>query len=209
MNVSLPNDSRQLLVVTATDWSSTSGQLRLMEKQHGQWKLNSDVVEVSIGRNGLADDKREGDGKSPAGIFRLSSSFGYADVDSASWIRLPYVQATASMVCVDDSASHSYNQIVDGDSIPEKDWSSAEQMLIDHQYKWGIVVDYNQPPAPGRGSCIFLHIWKEPGHPTAGCTAMSEQNLVSILRWLDPAKHPVLVQYPIAEYNTSLDLPQL
>lgn len=164
---------------------------------------------ATVGRNGLAwgDDKKpdhkvEGDGKAPAGIFNLSYAFGYAQPDSAQWIQLPYVQAHDQLVCVDDSSSRFYNQMVSEDTISERDWSSAEKMLIDHQYEWGVVVDFNRPKAtPGRGSCIFLHVWKEPGHPTSGCTAMSEGDLLQLLRWLDPKKGPLLVQYPIAEYS--------
>ena len=65
-------------------------------------------------------------------------------------------------------------------------------------YKWGVVVDHNAAAIPGAGSCIFLHIWKSSSAPTAGCTAMPESDLVRLLRWLDPARHPILIQLPLA-----------
>jgi D-alanyl-D-alanine dipeptidase len=208
-NLNLIAASSQVVLVTTTDWASTSAEVRLLERQNGRWTTTSEIIPSSVGRNGMAwadaaepNRKVEGDGKAPAGIFKLSYAFGYAPLDSASFIKLPYVQAHDQLVCVDDSASRFYNQMISKDTTPDPDWSSAEQMLIDHQYKWGVVVDYNRPKAiPGRGSCIFLHVWKEPGHPTSGCTAMSEEHLISMLQWLDPKKHPLLVQLPIDDYR--------
>jgi D-alanyl-D-alanine dipeptidase len=68
-------------------------------------------------------------------------------------------------------------------------------------YKWGLVVDHNARAIPGGGSCIFLHIWKDSSTATAGCTAMREQDLVTLLRWLDPKRRPVLIQMPRTEYD--------
>src|SRR3712207_8482067 len=52
----------------------------------------------------------------------------------------------------------------------------------------------------GRGSCIFLHVWRGPRSSTAGCTAMAEPALAELLRWLDPARRPALVQLTDAAY---------
>jgi D-alanyl-D-alanine dipeptidase len=57
-----------------------------------------------------------------------------------------------------------------------------------------------------------LHIWKNSSTPTTGCTAMAERNLVELLRWLDPAAHPILAQMPHTDYQsfqTQLHLPAL
>jgi D-alanyl-D-alanine dipeptidase len=69
-------------------------------------------------------------------------------------------------------------------------------------YKWGVVVDHNPAAIPGAGSCIFLHVWKNAASPTAGCTAMRESDLAGLIRWLDPARHPILVQMPRAVYRS-------
>ena len=52
------------------------------------------------------------------------------------------------------------------------------------------------PVIPGYGSAIFLHIWKKPGSPTAGCVAASEENILKILGWLKPDADPVIVLNP-------------
>ena len=83
-------------------------------------------------------------------------------------------------------------------------------------YQFGVFVAHNSDPiVPGASSCIFLHIWGDQSHGpagTVGCTAMAEFNIRLLLRWLDPTKHPVLVQMPVAQYQRyrkSLGLPLL
>jgi L,D-peptidoglycan transpeptidase YkuD (ErfK/YbiS/YcfS/YnhG family) len=57
-----------------------------------------------------------------------------------------------------------------------------------------VVVGYNTDPVvAGRGSAIFLHIWKGPGQPTAGCVAMEEADLERIVAWLDPDQKPQII----------------
>lgn len=97
---------------------------------------------------------------------------------------------------VDDPASPHYNQIVD-QRLTTKNWISAENMIPESGvYRSGLVVHHNPDNLPSAGSCIFLHIWQQPAHPTAGCTAMSEPHLHSLLRWLSPTAHPLLLQLP-------------
>ncbi|MET0625641.1 MAG: L,D-transpeptidase family protein, partial [Pyrinomonadaceae bacterium] len=168
-----------------------------------------------VGRTGLAwgvglvdtvgavgPRKREGDGKAPAGVFKLGPAFGFADARAASArLRLPYKPLTPSTECVDDPASRRYNLVVERGASGPADWNSSEHMREVEGYRWGLVVAHNAaPPAPGRGSCIFLHIWAGPEKGTAGCTAMEQSNLEALLGWLDPSKRPLLVQLPDGEY---------
>jgi len=148
--------------------------------------------------------KIEGDNRVPAGIFRLGPAFGYAPARSASWIKLHYVPLTKTTEGVDDPRSRYYNQLVDPSKVARVDWRSSEQMRrTDDLYKWGIFVAHNPTAAPGAGSCIFLHIWRNSSAATVGCTAMAEPDLLRLLRWLDPAAKPVLVQMPRREYEES------
>jgi D-alanyl-D-alanine dipeptidase len=171
---------------------------------------------VAVGRNGLGwgrgltnppvssdPQKKEGDGRSPAGVFRLTYAFGYAAPDQARAIKLPYIQCTDTVECVDDTNSTFYNIIKDRNKVAKVDWKSSEKMRMgDDEYKYGVFIAHNTDPAePGAGSCVFMHIWKAPGHPTSGCTAMSLGGLESVLGWLDPRANPVLVQLPQEEYS--------
>jgi L,D-peptidoglycan transpeptidase YkuD (ErfK/YbiS/YcfS/YnhG family) len=103
--------------------------------------------------------------------------------------------------CVDDVASAFYNRIVD-EALVKKDWTSAEDMRrTDELYRLVVVVGHNDSPVtPGGGSCIFLHLRANPTSTTAGCTAFDAAPMEALVRWLDPAKRPVLVQLPRAVY---------
>jgi D-alanyl-D-alanine dipeptidase len=208
--------SRQLVVVTTRGWDAVGGVLRRFERRgaRGAWARVGAEVPAVVGRTGLAwgvglagavgtegPRKREGDGKAPAGVFRLGTAFGFAPREEAGWLRVPYLPLTPAVECVDDPASRSYNLIVVRDTAGGADWNSSERMREVEGYRWGLVVAHNAaPPAPGLGSCIFLHVWAGPDKGTAGCTAMEQANLEALLRWLDPSKTPLLVQLPEAEY---------
>jgi L,D-peptidoglycan transpeptidase YkuD (ErfK/YbiS/YcfS/YnhG family) len=203
----------QLVLVATPGWDSTSGTLRRYERDAaGQpWRAVGAAVPIVVGRTGLAWDaelsaagrggpvKREGDGRSPAGAFALDTAFGFAIRQIVPWIRLPYVQLRQSTECVDDSRSAHYNTIVDRGAVARVDWTSSERMREIEQYAFGVHVAYNAAPVrPGRGSCIFLHIWGGPGSVTAGCTAMDERHLRDVMGWLAPERRPMLVQLPAA-----------
>lgn len=210
-------ESRQAIVVRAADWNASTAVLQAYEREAGgsSWVAVGKKIPVVIGRNGMGwgaglhrggdvksgPVKREGDGRSPAGIFLLGSAFGDDPAEMTSWIRIPYQQMTSAHRCVDDARSSSYNRIVDAGRV-KPDWSSCEEMRRkDDLYRLGIVVDHNANPViPGRGSCIFLHVLSGSSQGTAGCTAMDREDLEMLLLWLVPEARPVLVQLPEEEY---------
>lgn len=198
-------DTKQLLVVTTQNWSVPTGHLQRYERHDDQWYKVGKVIDITLGRNGLGWGiglhdipkdakiiKKEGDGKAPAGIFRLKQGFGYAPFK----IKYPYEVYKETDHCVDDVNSKYYNKIVDSTKI-ERDYKSHERMKFPkNYYKFGIVVDHNgitegTRSKKGAGSCIFVHIKSV---PTAGCTVMSEREIKEVLRWLDPKAEPLLVQ---------------
>ncbi|HMG12527.1 MAG TPA: hypothetical protein VK571_05110 [Gemmatimonadaceae bacterium] len=208
--------SRQLVVVITPSWTSTVGTMARFGRttQNSAWGRLGSPIPIVVGRTGIAwgvgfdnastdgPHKREGDGKSPAGIFPLDTAFGFAPRDSVRTVRLPYVQLIPTTDCVDDTASTQYNTVVDRAAVPRVDWNSAEHMREVPQYEIGVIVGYNaSPPVKGRGSCIFLHIWAGPASRTAGCTAFDEAKLFEMMAWLDPQKRPLLVQLTAAEYE--------
>ena len=200
----LPATSTQALVVSAATVASTSGSLAIYQRDEksGAWHLLGEPFPVSLGRHGLASAeemrspagipaKNEGDGATPIGIFPLESAFGRADAFPA---KIPYLTLVETTEAVDDSSSRFYNRIVNRTDVSSPDWKSSEQMYrSDFLYDLGVVVGYNtHPVVPGKGSCIFLHIWKAPGAPTSGCVAMARSDLDRIVKWLDPAAQPVI-----------------
>jgi L,D-peptidoglycan transpeptidase YkuD (ErfK/YbiS/YcfS/YnhG family) len=210
----LPDATRQLVVVVSASWDATTARLaRFARGGPGEtWRAVGAPVVVALGRTGLAwgrglhpdgapgPRKREGDGRSPAGVFRLRQATGYAPTPPPG-ATLDYRQASARLRCVDDAQAAEYNQLVDEGA--SKGWRSDEPMLRgDELYARTIVVDHNQSPiVPGEGSCIFLHVWRGPGAPTVGCTAMARGELESLLAWLSRDAQPLLVQLPLAIYR--------
>ncbi len=197
----IPQHIHQLLTVTAEDFNSSTGLLRAYEYKHASWRMVFEPLNVNLGKNGLgwADAheseimKYEGDGKSPSGLFALNALFGY----EAHNFKLPYQQLNEHDICVDDKTSPDYNRLI-RTQTPQK-YKSYEQMKRqDDLYKLGVVVDYNTNREQGRGSCIFIHIQKAKNAPTAGCTSMDEAALLKLMHWLDPSKHPHLLQGSIS-----------
>jgi L,D-peptidoglycan transpeptidase YkuD (ErfK/YbiS/YcfS/YnhG family) len=221
------NESRQMVVITSSDWAATTGQMQRYVKTGSAtaWKAEGAAIAVALGKTGMAwgrglhpaivdaPQKREGDGKTPAGVFRLTTGFGYADANDnvVKRLKLPYTTATATIECVDDERSAYYNRIVDRNSTQKPDWSSSEQMRRnDELYRWGVIVDHNAERTPGAGSCVFIHGWRAANRPTVGCAAMPVDMVRDLLAWLDPSLKPVIVHLPQAEYakrKTSWELP--
>lgn len=210
----VPAAARQMVRVITPGWDTTAGTLQRFARvdAHAPWRRVGRAIPVVIGTSGLAwgsdsigaaadPHKREGDGRSPAGVFALDSAFGFAPASAMSWVHLPYLPLGSGTECVDDTASVHYNTIVDRARVPKVDWSSSEHMRQIPQYQVGVLVEYNTRPARiGHGSCIFLHIWDGPRSGTAGCTAFNRADVDQLLAWLEPERHPVLVQLPAAEY---------
>lgn len=162
-----------------------------MEKHADNWQMAFEPLDAVIGRNGFAPigRKREGDGQTPSGIYPLKMTFGYGE---SAKTKMPYRQVLADDVWVDDPNADDYNRWA---KKSETQAASYEIMKReDNLYKYGIVIEYNiEPVIKGDGSAIFLHIWKCDCIPTAGCVAVSEEDIIKILGWLDPAASPLII----------------
>ena len=108
---------------------------------------------------------------------------------------------------VDDPSSPLYNQHFVLKHDPVTPWEFKQQMkLNDYAHSLKLFIRHNAAgdqghPVAGGGSSIFFHIWRRDGQaPTAGCTAMSEENLRAMIAWLDPSKHPLYILLPSREY---------
>ena len=130
--------------------------------------------------------KREGDGRTPSGVYGFDFMFGVAPDPG---VRFPYRRATSRMAWDDDPASPLYNTWVDLDR--QRAGSEPEPMYVSPAYDHGAVIAYNTARTPGLGSAIFLHV--STGAPTAGCVSLPAGQLVQILRWLDPGRDPRIV----------------
>jgi len=183
--------SSQVILVRSMKPLSASVQVIALEKKNDRWQGPFLPMEGMIGRKGFAPpgEKREGDGRTPSGIFPLGTVFGY---EPSFPTMMPYRQVTTDDLWVDDIHAADYNRLVKRGSTRA---SSFEVMKRDDDlYKYGIVVEYNTDPViKGYGSAIFFHLWRGKGTPTEGCIALSEEDLMRILRWLNPEAKPLAV----------------
>ena len=183
---------RKLITVVTAGREATSGELQRWERAGGRWRAVGAPIAVVVGKSGLrkAADKREGDGASPAGRFGIGDATGYDETPPRT--RLRYRVAMPELRCVDDPQSPLYNQVAVADV--------GEKMRRDDElYRYTIFVRHNDARTPGSGSCIFLHVWRDPRSPTVGCTAMALDDLRALLAWVD--RSTLLVQLPRAEYE--------
>jgi L,D-peptidoglycan transpeptidase YkuD (ErfK/YbiS/YcfS/YnhG family) len=167
---------------------------------------------VSFGKNGLGwgmglhgqalEDGPvvvEGSRRSPVGAFALNLAFG-CESPELLCCKIDYIKLKPTHFAPDD-VQHSkyYNRIVDTAEIV-RDWDSAENMydyMLQGVYAYGVVIEHNYDnPIPGKGSNFFIHVHRKPGAPTWGCTAFDQESVKNVVKWLDRAKYPVLVQLP-------------
>jgi L,D-peptidoglycan transpeptidase YkuD (ErfK/YbiS/YcfS/YnhG family) len=187
----LAGESSQVLLVVGEGSSTVTAKLYVLEKKHNTWRIAFSPLPALIGGNGFAPpgEKKEGDVRTPSGVFALKRAFGYAaKIDT----RLSYQQAGADDIWVDDITSPDYNRCV---RKGETSAASFENMkLNDDRYKYGIVIEYNTDPiVKGAGSAIFIHVRRKGSNSTMGCVALSESDVLKVLGWLDPKRKPLAV----------------
>jgi len=222
------NGSTQMLLVTAKDWNSTTGNLQRFERASLKypWRKVGDLIPVNLGQNGmgwgiglhgasLTEGPKviEGAKKTPVGVFAINLAFGKDNAKDAE-VKLPYMQITNTIFCPDDPKSKFYNRLVDTKTT-SKDWASAEDMnklAQDGFYAAGFVVSHNYDhPSVGMGSCFFVHAGAL-NAPTLGCTSLDVNLVKEISVWLEPARKPILVQLPetiYKEFKDRWELPQI
>jgi hypothetical protein len=121
--------------------------------------------------------KREGDQRTPAGVYRVGPTFG-SDVSKrpGHLLLVPEQQ-----FCVEDAESRYYGKIVPQRVVGEK--TSGEDMAKVPLYRRGIVIDYPPRPRTQAGSCIFLHIWGGPAVGTDARIALPEERVAYLQQW--------------------------
>ena len=208
----VPRDSLQLVVIISRGWEATAATILRFERAApgADWLAVGLAKRGVVGRNGMAwgrglhpdglegAEKWEGDGATPAGVFRISWAFGAAPRK----VDLAFTVARPGLVCVTDKTSPHYNKVVDLAKNPMR-WDTDEPLLgVDETYELAVVLDQNPPPIErGRGACIFIHSWKGTGKPTNGSVAVARDAVDSLVEWLDAQARPVAVVLPWEEYR--------
>ncbi|MBT8036333.1 MAG: L,D-transpeptidase family protein [Verrucomicrobiae bacterium] len=220
ISAQVPSNCTQAIVGIARDWNTSHVTLTVHEKQGRHWKPVGTSWQGRLGRNGLAWGrglhplknnpaplKREGDRRSPAGIFKIGGAYGYA-AEIKRHPRLPYRQLTPRDLWVENKSSPDYNRHLILDHDPTSDWEKKAQMRQnDHAHSLKLYIAHNDAilggrAIPGLGSAIFFHIWRGGGkQSTAGCTTMAASQLQQLIARIDPAQKPVFILLPKTEYQ--------
>ncbi len=221
LHAQMPPESSQAVLGVASGWDVSQVSLSLVEKQaDGHWVRVLGPVPGRLGRAGLvwglglhtnprgAVTKREGDGRSPAGIFAIGGLWTTCRVPVKHHRRIPEVRVGPCDLWVSDPAvPHLYNRHVRLQHPASSPWELKEQMRqTDYAHSIKLLICHNTQetagrPVPGGGSSIFFHIWRRDGAaPTAGCTSMAETSLRAIIARLNPARRPVYILLPREEY---------
>lgn len=134
----------------------------------------------TIGRAGLTADKREGDGATPRGVHAITGMLWRPDriARPAPWAR----PIRPGDLWSDDPADPAYNCPVRAPSA----FGHEALRRADPLYDLVILTGWNAAGVPGRGSAIFIHQWRRPGWPTAGCIALARGDL----HWIAARLHP-------------------
>ena len=135
----------------------------------------------TVGKAGVipAEEKREGDNKSPLGDWPMRSVFYRPDRVSPPETHLPVSPLTPhDGWCDDPKADVLYNRHV----LLPSPWSCEKLWREDHVYDLIVVLGHNDdPPVAGLGSAIFMHLVRPDFSGTEGCVALEEYDLRRVL----------------------------
>ena len=148
--------------------------------------------------------KKEGDNRSPAGVFAIGGAWGY-EPTIRKHPALPYHQVTPRDLWVEDPSSPQYNHHVVLPHDPATPWEKKQQMKqSDPAHSLKLFIAHNAQPhvVAYAGSSIFFHIWRGGGsRPTSGCTTMERPKIQWLISQIDPACHPLYILLPKADYS--------
>ena len=174
-------DAQQMLIVAAFSEDATDAWISLHEKQKdGTWHMVM-TTPGFIGKNGIGKT-REGDAKTPTGVFHFNRAFGIADDPGCA---IPYVKVDQDTYWSGDTREgYHYNELVSVKDLPGLDIESGDsEHIIDYiyHYQYCLNISYNEEGVPGLGSAIFLHCFGPAKPFTGGCVAIPEDYMKFVM----------------------------
>ena len=144
-------------------------------------KFDDFKFKCCIGKNGLTKFKKEGDGKTPKGIFKIEHLYFRKDRIKKPLTKLKCIEIKRNMGWCDDVKNKKYNKLI---KINKK-FSHEKLFRKDKKYDLLIPIKYNfNKIIPGKGSCIFIHLTSD-YKPTAGCIALKNKDLLILLKLIN------------------------
>ena len=172
------------------------------DKVDGGWLINGQKTWCSnahFAKSILLIARTDKNGKKHEGLtqFHVPAGTPGLEIRGMLWAQpVPMeflLRSRIDLVCLYDSGTDEY---ASGMQLSEDDFGPYFEAMRrdDGQYELGAVLGWNTDPVvPGRGSAIFLHVWKGPDEPTSGCVALSREHVATLLAWLDAAAVPCVV----------------
>jgi len=169
----MPQSSLKTLRVRAGSSPRTRGLLT----------AGSQTWRVALGRGGILADKREGDGATPRGRFRLVRLWWNPERGLRPVTRLPMRRIEPDDAWCEDPADRRYNRPIKLTA----DGAGDRLRRQDHLYDLIIEISHNaRPRMARRGSAVFIHVARPGLAPTAGCVAMPKPHLCRLLNRVGP-----------------------
>ncbi|GAA3965545.1 hypothetical protein GCM10022231_27900 [Gordonia caeni] len=175
-------DTSQMIVVSVPEAAATTGTLTAFEKDaNGQWKPVIGPTQAWVGSKGIGKPE-DNVHRTPEGTFALGQAFGRLDNPGT---KLPYKKVDNQDWWDGNMQSATYNRMI---RQPNNPGGGSENLYdMGPAYDYAVEVKHNPTNTPGNASAIFLHVGSE---PTWGCIAIGKEQMMEILKWLDPAKNP-------------------
>jgi L,D-peptidoglycan transpeptidase YkuD (ErfK/YbiS/YcfS/YnhG family) len=154
-----------------------------IDHRRGRLQAGNLTLPCALGRSGTRHGKREGDGASPIGRFKLLQAFYRADHGPRPRTGLALRRIGPKDGWSDDPRDRRYNRLV---SLP---YSASHEKMWREDHLYDVVIDiaWNRSPAvKGRGSAIFLHLARPGFTPTEGCVAVEKRMIRSLLERVGP-----------------------
>lgn len=185
-------EASQLIVVVGNPADPALGTLTWYRKNQDGVLIPVFTVPAVSGMNGISGDKKEGDKKTPAGVYSFTMAFGMKDNPGSI---LPYHKVVNGDHFVDDGNSRYYNRLVNEFEV-QKDWTSSENLIRQApHYNYALVLNYNDGYVPGKGSAIFLHCPKVANNTgTSGCISIPEEYMKELVQNVDQNTRIIVVQ---------------
>jgi L,D-peptidoglycan transpeptidase YkuD (ErfK/YbiS/YcfS/YnhG family) len=187
----------QVVTVTAPSTGSTTATLQAWSKSGSGWRKVGPAVPAFVGSNGMSTHTHEGLSATPMGSFTLTQAFG---ANSDPGTDLPYCRTTPADWWISQTSGagadlyNTHQRCASNCAFTRGDPNEHLHYETPY-YNYAVVIDYNTANAPGgvrqgAGSAFFLHVHPSGTGATAGCVSIPQDQLVRIMRWLDPAAHP-------------------
>jgi L,D-peptidoglycan transpeptidase YkuD (ErfK/YbiS/YcfS/YnhG family) len=153
----------------------------IIVKNPGYLIYKNSKFRCSLGINGIKNKKKEGDGITPKGIFKLKKIYYRNDKVKNIVTKVKKIKITKDMGWCDDPKSKFYNKLI---RLPSK-FGHEKLYRKDYIYNLIIVLDYNMNPVTkNKGSAIFIHLAKKNYKPTQGCMGLKQNDLIKLIKMI-------------------------